>query len=393
LKPTNKVPLRKLVSLLVATLLIPTIASVTGEPPSFQILSYGAIGPVASEGIAEVTIDGTDFMVNGEPYMFRGVNVQFTGLHHPESGCQSISRTTFELYEDWNVNLFRVWLNMEMASPSYGVWDQNFFDDLELVLDLAEEHGIYLLISGLSCYNLGPAFGGTGFPSWMFTGISNQYDGWDILYKSVVQEDPAYSEIRDAIREYYHRVSNIIRNRNIVMGYDIFNEPAYRSVPGYSKISASYFYEKLSTYITEIDPYKPQAVENNFIDNNYKPNIPNLFCAPHGYAGHTYIYSFTQMLGYFRNSDYWVQGPRWNVPTMNGEWFLCKKSEASDYGLTADEIAQWYDTYITAMEQLGISWAVLRCEASPSNLHWAGSPVREVLHSHWELNIPPPVNG
>ena len=390
LESINKVSLRKSISLLAVTLLVANIASVArAQDPSFpEIRAYGGI-EYPSDGIPKITISGTDFIANGEPYMFRGVNVQFTGLHHPESGCQSINNATFDLYKSWNVNLLRVWINMEMASPSYGSWNQAFFDNLQLVVDLAEEYGIYLLISGLHCYNLGPAFGGTGFPSWMFTGVSNQNGGWDILYKSVVQEDPAYPEIRNAIREYYHRVSNICNGRNVVMGYDIFNEPAYRSVPGYSKISASYFYEALSTYITEIDQYKPQCVENNFIDNNYKPDIPNLFVSPHGYAGHTYDYSLSQMKSYFINSDYWVQGPRWGVPTMNAEWFLGTQSEAQQYGLTANEIAQWYDRYITGMEDLGIGWAVLRCEASPSNLHWAGSPVREVLYSYWALNTLP----
>jgi hypothetical protein len=393
MEPTNKTRLRKLVSLLIVMLLTPAIMSVTGETPGFQISSNGAIGPVASEGIAEVTINGTSFMVNGESYTFRGVNVQFKGLHHLESGCQSISRTTFELYKGWNVNLFRVWLNMEMASPRYEVWDQDFFDDLELVLHLAEEYGIYLLISGLHSYNLSPEFSGTGFPSWMFAQASSQNFAWDMMYRSVVNEDAAYPEIRNAIREYYHRICNICKDRNIVMGYDIFNEPKYRSLPGYSKINSSYFYEKLSVYITETDQNKPQCVENNFIDNNYKPQIPNLFVSPHGYAAHTHVYSPSQMKSYFTSSDYWVQGPNWNVPTMNAEWFLGTQSEAEMYGLSPSDIARWYDIYIKAMEELGITWAVLRCEASPSSLHWAGSPVREVLHSYWELNIPPPSNG
>lgn len=374
-------------------MLLFTFVSTRAFAGSFQsssiVQSFGMIVALPNDGIPRVMISGTDFIVNGQPYMFRGVNIQFTGLHHPESGCQPISRATFDLLKSWNVNLLRVWLNMEMASPAYGTWDQDFFDNLKQVMDLAEEYKIYLLISGLTCYNLGPAFGGTGFPSWMFPGISDQNSGWDILYKSIVQEDPSYPEIRNAIREYYHRVCNMSKDTSIVMGYDIFNEPAYRSVPGYSKISASYFYEKLSVYITEVDSDKPQAVENNFIDNNYRPNIPNLFVCPHGYAGHTHTYSLSQMKSYFTSSDYWVQGPRWNVPTINDEWFLCTKSEASSYGMSADQIAQWYDTYITAMEQLGISWAVLRCEATFTNLHWAGSVVKNVLLNHWALNTLP----
>jgi hypothetical protein len=50
---------------------------------------------------------------------------------------------------------------------------------------------------------------------------------------------------------------------------------------------------------------------------------------------------------------------------MSAEWFLGTQSEAQQYGLSADDIVQWYNTYIEAMEELGISWAVLRCEASP----------------------------
>jgi len=375
---------------LLAMVLASTTVSVAGETQGFAMLGTSGAIHISSGGeIPEITINGTDFVANGERFIFRGVNVQFTGLHHPESGCQTISNATFDLYESWNVNVLRVWLNMEMASPSYGSWNQAFFDNLQRVVDLAETHNIYLFISSLHCYNLGPAFGGTGFPNWMFSGVSSQDSGWDILYKSVVLEDAAYPQIRTAIRDYYHRVVAIVKDRNIVMGYDIFNEPAYRSVPGYSKISASYFYEALSAYITEVDSFKPQAVEGNFIDDNYKPNIPNLFEAPHGYAGHTYSYSLSQMKGYFQNSVYWAHGSRWNVPMLNMEWFLGTQSEASNYGLTATDIANWYDTYLTAMEELGIGWAVLRCEASPSQLHWCGATVKNVLLDHFALNTLP----
>ena len=387
METTNK-DLRKWTSLLAVTLLVATVASVVRaqDPSLLGIQSYGVI---EYPSIPKITISGTDFIANGEPCMFRGVNVQFTGLHHPESGCQSISRTTFQLYKGWNVNLLRVWLNMEMASPSYGVWDQDFFDDLELVLDLSEEYEMYVFISGLHSYGLAPKFDGTGLPDWMFSGISSINAGMDMLYKAIVQENPTYQNVRNAIREYYHRIANICKDRNIVMGYDIFNEPPYRNILGYSKISASYFYESLSEYITEIDPDKPQAVEGNFIDDNYKPNIPNLFDAPHGYARHTYDYSLSEMKSMFTRDGYWVHRSRWNIPMLNGEWFLGTQSEAQSYGLTVAEIAQWYDTYITAMEELDIGWVVLRCEATPSRLHWSGDLVKDVLLNHWALNTLP----
>ena len=162
----------------------------------------------------------------------------------------------------------------------------------------------------------------------------------------------------------------------------------FPSKSGYSKLSSSYFYESLSEYHTEIDADKPRAVEGNFIDDNYKPNIPNLFDAAHGYAGHTHSYSLSQMKSCFQNSGYWVHGARWNIPMLNGEWFLGTQSEASHYGLAPTDIANWYNTYITAMEELGIGWAVLRCEAT-TNLHWAGSAVKSVLLNHWVLNTLP----
>ena len=335
---------------------------------------------------APVTVNGKNFVINGQPIMFRGVNIQFTGLHHPESGCQPLSAGTFDELKLWNVNIIRPWLNMELASPSYGSWSQAFFDNVALMLDLAEARGIYVMPSMCHQYNVGPAFSGTGLPSWMFSGVSTQNEAWARLYGAVVQNDTSVisTQIRTAMKEYFQRLVAIFRNRAIVMGYDIFNEPEYRTVPGYGFIAASHFYEGLSQYITEVDAMKPQAIESNFVDLTYRPNIPNLFVTGHGYADHTRTYNLANMKNYFTSSDYWVLGGRWNVPTFNSEWFLAVES----FGLTADQIVAWFHTYVQAMDELGIGWQYLRTGTSPSNLHWSPGVKAELL-SWFALNAAP----
>jgi len=370
--------LKKLPSLLAVTLLVATVASVArAQDPSFLgIQSYGVIEYLS---IPKITISGTDFIVNGEPYVFRGVNVQFVGLHEPEYWTThlEINSGSFELLKSWNVNLLRVWLCMSMATPAKGVWSQNFFDRLEALLDLAEEYEIYLLIT-MSQWRLSDRWGSenSGLPIWMVQDYSRESEAWEALYTDAT--------LQGYIGECWQRIAEICKDRNIVMGYDVFNEPAIRG------IRATHFLEDISSYITAVDPDKPQCVENNFINYYVKPNIPNLFCAPHGYMGHTYVSrnSVEDMKEWFRGS-YWVQGSYWNVPTMNNEWFLGTRSEAQEWGLTSSDIATWYDTYITAMEELGISWAVLRCEADIFNHHWAGRSVRNVLYSYWDLNTFP----
>jgi hypothetical protein len=381
--------------LLAVALLALTIASVVGQTQSFKELgTYGAVNSapdVPPDGsMPEITIDGRDFIANGTPIMFRGVNVQFTGLHHPESGCQPISATTFDELKSWKVNIIRPWLNLELASPSYGSWNQAFFDNVALMVDLAEERNIYIMPSMNHQYNVGPAFSGTGLPSWMFSGITTQDAAWDRLYKAIVQNDSATIsvQIRTAMRDYYHRLIAIFGNRSVIMGYDIFNEPEYRSVPGYSRLSASHFYEALNAYISDVDTTKPRCVESNFVDNAYKPNIPNLFTSGHGYATHTFSYSVTQMKSYFTSSDYWVQGPNWGVPTFNSEWFLATTTEASQNGWTNAQIVDWYHRYSQAMDELGIGWQYLRTGTSPSNLHWATGVKAELL-SWFALNTFP----
>ena len=332
-----------------------------------------------------VSISGRNFIVNGQPHMFRGTNIQLTGLHHPESGCQAINAATFNELQTWNVNIIRPWLNMELACTAYGTWNNAFFTNITTMLDLAEARNIYVMPSMNHQYNLSPALGGTGLPSWMFSGIGSQGAGWDRLYKAVVSLDSSTicTQIRTALAEYYTRLMAVMQGRNVIMGYDIFNEPEFKDYPPYSKTSASYFYEAISDYIS--DTSKPQCVESNFVSNSYKPNLPNLFTSGHGYATHTFSYSLSQMKNYFSTSDYWVQGANWNVPTWNSEWFLATTSEASQNGWTATQIVDWYDRYCRAMDELGIGWQYLRTGTTPSNLHWATGVKAELL-SWFALN-------
>jgi len=334
--------------------------------------------------LPKVGISGQRFVVDGQPFVFRGLNIRFDPLHYHESGNRPISTITFDMLKNFKVNILRVWLNMEMACPSAGQWSSSFFSALDTLLTLAEQYNIYLLLSN-SQYGLSKAFGSsyTGLPAWMFQGITNVTDGMNALYNNATIQGTSL-KMQDVVGEFWRRVCSQAKARNVVMGYDIFNEPGIRGLP------ASYFLEDISAYISAIDPEKPQAVENNFIDNTYKPKIPNLFCAPHGYAGHSRAYSLERMKTMFRSDGYYIQGPQWNVPTINSEWFLATQSEVAEWGLTDAQIAQWYDIYIRAMEEVhGTGWIYLQCESSIENLHW-NSVVKPILQSYFALNSTPP---
>jgi len=389
LEPTNK-DLKKLTSLLAVTLLVATIASVArAQDPSFQsIQSSGAI-EYPSDGIPRVTVSGTNFIVNGQPFIFRGVNIEFPVLaaHYYGSPFPSLSDATFNLLKSWNVNIIRVWLNIEMASPSYGTWTSAFFTAVDTLIDLAEAHNIYILLSVSHSYNLALKYGGAGLPNWMFdSASSDQYasdGGWATLYKAVVTEDPALVQVTSAIREYYHRIATYSKDRNIVMGYDLFNEPEFRRTTGYDNSSATRFYEKLATWILEIDAAKPICVENNFMSTT-KPDIPNLFSSPHTYitqnAGDSVTTIKNRLVGYNGIGSY----NTWGVPVLSGEWWGPLIGDGNPSFSESTAVQQTIN-FCIALDQLGWSSTICRHEAQIPNLHPTDS-VEDVYFDYFSEN-------
>lgn len=332
--------------------------------------------------LPKVTISGQDFIVNGQPYRFRGHVMKFTGLKPIEEWVDVLpSESNFQILADWKVNLIRVEVCMETAEPERGVWNSNFFDLLDDVLTMAEERNIYVLLCNM-VYKVGRFFdpegvNGIGVPAWIFTEAGHPVPATEDEAFEAMYTD---TTIQGFIGEFLARLAQVGKDRNVVMGIDLFNEPEIRG------IRATHFYEALSQYVTAVDPEKPQGVENNFIDNNVKPNIPNLFCAPHGYLGHTanYYNNLNQMKQEFQ-SGYFTQGQKWNVPTINAEWYIGTENVLQQYGLTESEVPIWYDTYIKAMEELGMSWANLSCEDIFPSHHWV-SEVGNVIKTYYLLN-------
>ena len=383
---------------LLAMVLASTTVSVAGETQGFASLgTYGVLGTPQIDGIPQVTINGTDFVVNGEPYIFRGVNIEFAGLniHYFGSPLPTLSQSTFDLLKSWKVNILRISLHMEAANPQYGVWNEDFFTLLDQLYDYAETHQIYLMIVPIMSYKVGPKYGGSGHPDWLFENATGtgQYDSdgpCALLYEAIVNKDPQHWAVEEAIRQYYQRIATMSRDRNIVMGYDIYNEPQYRDIPGYSRESATIFYETLADYITAIDSSKLMAVENNFISTR-KPNIPNLFSSPHTYitqnAGDTVSIIKNRVIGYNGIGS----GNTWQVPVLSGEWWAPLVGDGNPAFTEATAITQTMN-FCTAFEELGWSWTLIRHLAQIPNLHPLDS-VEQVYFDYFANNQPIPTSA
>jgi hypothetical protein len=268
-----------------------------------------------------------------------------------------------------------------------GSWDPNFFSTLDTLLNFAEQYGMYLFIDNHQ-FSISPQFGGMGLPAWMFTGISNMADAWTALYNNVTIQGMTLT-MHDAIGEFWQKVCAITKDRNIVMGYDIFNEPGGAAILNRRGIGATHFLEDISAYIRDVDSVKPVAVGNAFIDYNTRPVIPggNFFCSPHGYALNTYGKNLANMETFFLTSGYWIEGPNWNVPTFNAEWNLLTQDEDAGLGgLTDDQLVQWYNLYIQALEQVHpTGWVYLQREATIEDLHW-NPAVKPTLQHYFNYN-------
>lgn len=367
--------------------------------------------------LPQVSISGENFVVNGQPYQFRGALIQFAGLESHRYGLPfaTIGPEIFNWLQSHKVNFVRASLTMELASPSYGTWNEQFFTNLENLINLAEQYNVYLMVVPIMSYKMAPKFNGSGHPDWWFPspplvcnpdsyGFCTNFYGvngaLDIIYKAIVLDSTAYS-IYDRIREsaivYHQRIASICKDRNAVMAIDIYNEPEYRKAgaAGYSAANSVILLEKLASWIREIDTIKPLAVENNFVTST-KPNITHMFSSPHGYITAQVGDSISTLIGRLQGYPGIGSTNVWNVPVVNGEWrgpsVGTQDQSSPSITWTSATAVAYTRNYIAAMEQLKWNSSIIRqasVQLSDGNQHLASdSAIEQAYFDYFALNLP-----
>lgn len=227
-----------------------------------------------SDPIPKLVVRGKDIQTeDGKTVILKGVNLPLKNL--AMYSVLDANEDTFKKLDDIGVNVIRLQIDMADLQPKEGVWNQQALDTLKKAIDLAEEHHIYVIVN-IHNYRC------DGFPSWYGNRYSNPgHDCGNFNYMWENRQHP-YEDSWDFVVSGWAQIINITKGRNIVAGYDLFNEP------GATKNGVE-LYEYIAGKIELLDPGKINFVETPFVfhgmTSDEKPKIDNLVLSPHFYTG------------------------------------------------------------------------------------------------------------
>lgn len=177
------------------------------------------------------TAEGTDGRTwfvdaDGRSLTFRGFGAKTAD---PES---HFSEDLLKAGADRGFNLIRLSFFWDELEPAQGVWNEEYLDEMEVVLDRAEQYG-YRVIVAMHQDVFGPAFGSRGIPEWATrTGGAafEPQESWllDYMQPAVQNAFEALYEdedLRQAQIDMWVKVVNRLKGHPSLFGYDLFNEP------------------------------------------------------------------------------------------------------------------------------------------------------------------------
>lgn len=196
-----------------------------------------------------IRADGQKFVFSDTGETFVPWGVQMYLRHKVDGQWQLLTRQ--ELLDDFKflrsikVNCVRIHVEYHRMMKSPEVADPDFLDHLEMVLDVAEQTGIYLDVTGLDCYLL------ESVPDW---------------YHELDEE--AHWEMQ---ARYWAAVSRVCAGRPCVLFYNLINEPLVSGGnfnPDFPWIfdgsfAGEYFLQRL---VVDLNGRDPKAVAKAWID-------------------------------------------------------------------------------------------------------------------------------
>ncbi|MEJ5250384.1 MAG: DUF5060 domain-containing protein [Chthonomonadetes bacterium] len=226
---------------------------------------------------------------NGQPYIPVGANV-----------CWAGSRGTFD-YDDWlpryaqaGCNYFRVWLGPGWVTfglertgeprQRYGVGKIDLANAwrLDYVLDLAQKHGMYVMLCFDSFNELRKRQDG-GFPYWEET-AHNAANGGPLKEPIEFWTNP------QMLRAYRNKLRYLVARygwRTNVMCWEFWNEVDIVSPSAYNLELITRWHQQMGDYLRQIDPWK-HLITTSFADSNGREGIDRLpqieFVQTHNYG-------------------------------------------------------------------------------------------------------------
>jgi len=222
-----------------------------------------------SDPIPKLVARGKEIQTeDGKTVILKGPNLPLK--HLATWGELQVSEEIFQKLEDMGANVVRIIINLDVTIPEEGEWSQKSIETLKQALNLVEKHHIYVILD-IHKYRC------SGFPKWYMKRVSDSGPNCEKFNQMWLKKQPPLEDSWDFIVEGWKKIIEISKGRNIVIGYDLFNEPGR----GYE------LYEYLSAKITSLDPEKIHFAETQHLfrgmESDEKPEINNLVLSPHLY--------------------------------------------------------------------------------------------------------------
>ncbi len=210
--------------------------------------------------------DGREYIADeqGRALQFRGMNVK---TEHPATDASD------QLLADASArgfNLLRLSVYWDEMEPTDDAWNEAYFAEIQTVLDRAEAHGIWVVLT-MHQDNFNTRFGGKGMPDWVTDDEGLPFEPQDVWFLNAVQPALMESwenlyekpEFRAAQIDAWEEIVTRFHASPSVIGYDLLYEPFGKIRDGENFIAAvervestqlTPMYQRLTTAIRAIEP-------------------------------------------------------------------------------------------------------------------------------------------
>jgi endoglycosylceramidase len=236
-----------------------------------------------------ITTDADPFLVldkdgfrdcAGRLVYFRGVNVGSNAKLPPFLPFED--PRWWDLLSSWGYNMVRLTIFWEAVEPEPGVYDREYLDKIEEMVDEASKRGIYVLLD-MHQDQYSRHLKGDGAPYWALpqnvdpkdnSGIAGRF--WFSAYfvSSDVRSSFANFFQSDDLKDHYYNswkeVAKRVGHNPYVLGYDIMNEPFGGEITNdngeFENGFLRPFYQEAISSIREVDPDAIGFVEPAIVD-------------------------------------------------------------------------------------------------------------------------------
>lgn len=182
---------------------------------SYMINSRGTIQNLG--GLLKLHVNGTYIQDSA------GNEVRLVGFNghmsHAESWAYQLYEEDIQWVADRGFNVIRVVIYWEALEPVDDNYDMTQVGYLDNVVAWAETHDVYLILD-FHQWELGGAFGGYGFPSWITQAYSNEIDCAKAFWTG---NDGAF--IQTKYIEFWTWLASRYAGKDVIFAYSLFNEP------------------------------------------------------------------------------------------------------------------------------------------------------------------------